>query len=158
MDVTSESLLMEAFAAIGGTGPTTPAKSEVGDGGDRAEEPPAKKPKVTSDVVSQRNTAPSDMQRELANMSTIMHGLITNVVDALLSGDEDFDEDFMATLSRRFLLMLTFLGNVVDDDLKGKGRSTWKMPKGYGHGGSAPRCSSATAASRSKRVNWRLRL
>ena len=129
MDVTSETLPTEAFAAIGGTEPTTPAKSEDGDGGGRVEEPLAKKPKVASDVVSQRNTASSDMQRELANMSTSMQGLIADVVDTLLSGDDEFDEDFMATLSQRFFLMLTFFGKVVNVDLKRKERPNGQTPR-----------------------------
>ena len=157
VDITSESLLMEAFAAIGAAEPSTPAKSEVGDVGDRAEEPLANKPKVTSDVVSQRNTASSDMQRELAKMSTSMHGLITDVVDTLLSRDEDVDVDFMATLSQKFLLTLTFLGKVADVDLKGKDRSNWKTPKDMDMVECAKKLISNSSAP-DQRGNWRLRL
>jgi len=103
--------------------PKARGASEVG-----LEDSASKRPRAFADVVSQRNTAVSDLERVLRNLIISMRVLNGEVVDAVLAADEAADEDFIKALLERFSLTLLFQGKCVDVDLKGEARSKWKTP------------------------------
>ena len=103
--VSAEGLVV---AAAGG-------QREVGGSGSRVaseaglEEPTPKKIR-TVDMLSQRNTAHSDLERELNKLVGGVSGLIQDAMITHTQGDATLDEDFMETLKQRYELLLLCLG------------------------------------------------